>query len=513
MAARFAKGPLVELTKHLLSSFAVALPLVAITTVCLIGVKLVVNLQHISSAYLIPVLLAAIWFGMTAAILVAIGGVAASAFFFYAPIYDFRVADPAQLLDLPLFIVVATVTSQLAARSRAHAMLARKREAEIRTLYAFSKRLAVATNADDIYSAIRDHVSTMTGCRVVHCAPDGTTNPPDTLPNRVRPAARQTSSTELPQSARAVYGAMLEDDWLLRPISAAHSEFGVLAIEVGNTFGAERKSVQQRIDAVLADASATLERLDIGHAIGEAKLRSEAETLREALIGSVSHDLRTPLASIIGSASVLLHAPALVGEPRLAGLARVISEEAQRLNDDIQNLLDATRISAKGVSPQIEWTDVLDIINAALDRHRLQLAPRRLTTEISPDLPLVRVDAILTEQALAQIIHNAMKYSPPESPIKVSASAVGGSVVVTISDEGAGFEPEEKDRIFDRFYRGARHKMTTTGSGLGLWIARAFLVASGARVEADWTSGTIVTVWLPAPPLSEAAPQDDLNDE
>jgi len=470
-------------------------------TLCLVGVKLVVDLQHISSAYLIPVMIAAVWFGMTPAILVAVGGVASSAFFFYEPIYDFRVADPAQLLDLPLFVVVATVTSQLAARARSHAVLAQKREGEIRTLYAFSKRLAVATNADDIYSAIRDHVSSMTGCRVVHWASEETPGPDDAVPPSVRLAAMQIPTIDPPGGG-----------WLLRPISAVHPEFGVLAIEIGKVAGSARQSVRQRIDAVLADASATLERLDIGRAIGEAKLRSEAETLREALIGSVSHDLRTPLASIIGSASVLLQAPALMNEPRLAGLAGVISEEAQRLNTDIQNLLDATRISAKSVSAHLAWTDAADIINAALDRHRNHLAPRQFITEIAPDLPLVRVDAMLTERALLQIIHNAIKFSPEQSTIRIQASPMREAVVIAISDEGKGFEFEEKDRIFDRFYRGSRHRGTTTGSGLGLWIARAFLAASGGRVDATRTDGTTVTVWLPAPPLSESETQG-LSDE
>ena len=484
-----AKRDLVPLLGHLAYSVAIAVPLVAIMTLCLAGVKLVVDLHHVSSAYLIPVMLAAIWFGMTPAILVAIGGVAASAFFFYAPLYDFRVHDPAQLLDLPLFIVVAAVTSQLAARARAHAMLARKKEAEIRVLYAFSKRLAVATSADDIYSAIRNHVSAMTGCRVVHY-----------------PAPADGNCVGTSPASLGLEGASL-----LRPISLEHPEFGTLAIEIRNAGGTNGKLVEQRIDDALADASATLERLDIGRAIGEAKLRSEAETLREALIGSVSHDLRTPLASIVGSASVLLHAPVLQGEPRLVGLARVISEEAQRLNTDIQNLLDATRISAKGVSPHLEWTDVIDIIDAALDRQRSQLATRALTIDIARDLPLVRVDAVLTEQALIQVLHNAVKYSPPQSAIKVAAWAEESAIAVAISDEGAGFEPDEKDRIFDRFYRGARHKATTTGSGLGLWIARSFLAASGARVDAEQNAGTIVTIRLPAPAAPEGQ-QDPSNE-
>lgn len=304
-----------------------ALALVGATTVCLLAVTRVVELKHISSAYLIPVLIAAIKLGVAPAIVAAIGGVGASAFFFYPPIYDFRVSDPQQLLDLPLFIVVATVTGQLAARARAHALLAREREGETRVLYAFSKRLAAATDATQIYSAIQDHLSLITGCRV-HYFEAGKPEIASRHANGELPAAVSKTVRDAQRGFVDRAGTWIDDNqtgtrWFVRPISQLAPQFGLVAIDVGHAVRAGDHAMQQRIDAVLADATATLERLDVARAIAEAKLRTEAETLRAAVMGSVSHGLRTPLASIVGSASILVQAPGIKEDHRLSALADI----------------------------------------------------------------------------------------------------------------------------------------------------------------------------------------------
>lgn len=303
--------------------------------------------------------------------------------------------------------------------------------------------------------------------------------------------------------------------WLIRPLLQRDTAVGILAIELGRVSQPGLAAISERVDVALGEAVDTLERIDVAHAIGEARVRAEAETLREALIGSVSHDLRTPLASIQGSASVLAQAPAVAQEERLAGLVDVIRIETDRLNTDIQNLLDAGRISSAGVRTHLDWADPSDIINAAIGRQQHRLSGHRVEVKLAQDLPLVRVDPILVKRAISQIVDNAVKYSRAGSSIGVTAKPGNGSVEIAVTDAGAGLTVEERARMFERFYRGSRHQSAVPGSGLGLWIAQAFVVASGGELEAKSDGagrGTTVTVRLPAPPEAETDPLEDSDE-
>jgi two-component system sensor histidine kinase KdpD len=440
---------------------------------------------------------------MIPALVAACGGVGASAFFFYPPIYDFRVHNPEQLLDLPLFVIVAMVTSQLAARAQANARLAQDREAEMRALYAFSRRLAVATDAAEISAAIQGHLSSITSRRVAYfeasAGSSGWRQRADGIPETVVRAVEEF------HRRREGSGIWIDDErtwtrWLVRPVSEKNAAFGLVAIHLGRISRRGDAAMQHRIEAALGDAAATLERLDVARVIGDAKLRAEAETLRAALIGSVSHGLRTPLASIMGSASILVQAPALAREPRLASLAGIVRDEAERLNGEIQRLLEASRISSVGVRPHLAWADVADIVNAAVASQHRSLVEHRVAIHLPDDLPLVHVDAVLIEQALGQVLDNAAKYSPKGSAIQIEGCKRNADVCIVASDQGAGLSPEERSNMFERFYRGLRTATTASGSGLGLWIARAFVVACGGSVEASSEGvncGTTVTISLP----------------
>jgi two-component system sensor histidine kinase KdpD len=296
--------------------------------------------------------------------------------------------------------------------------------------------------------------------------------------------------------------------WLVRAVSPKSLEFGVIAINLGHESKERSDELRIRVDAVLADATATLERLGVAHAISEARMRSQTDQLREALIGSVSHELRTPLASILGAATVLSAAPALQKEKKLTALVHDVRDEAERLNNDIQNLLDATRISSDGVKPHDEWADPADIINSAVERCRHRLVDRRLEVNLPPDLPLIHVDSVLVQQALIQIFDNAVKYSIANSLIAVTARARDGRLVISVTDQGAGLTTAEKSKIWDRFARGERHAATTSGSGLGLWIANAFIAANGGKVNAvSEGPGLGTTVDIELPVTQAAVPQ------
>ena len=242
--------------------------------------------------------------------------------------------------------------------------------------------------------------------------------------------------------------------------------------------------------------------LKIETAKSEAAALAEAEQLRDALIGSVSHELRTPLASVLGGVSILADAPTVAKDPRLASLANGIRDEAVRLNNDIQNLLDAARITT-GLKSRRDWSEPSDIINAAVERIRLHYPERSFDMKLGPDLALIQVDPVLIEQALGQIIANAAKFSPPNTIVRIAAEVDAGQLTIAVHDDGVGLTVDEKDRVPERFFRGPRHVGKIPGSGLGLWIANTFVVSSGGKLQAESAGagrGTTMRVTFPVSP-------------
>jgi two-component system sensor histidine kinase KdpD len=364
----------------------------------------------------------------------------------------------------------------------------------------------VAFDVSDIHSAIEDHLTAITQRKVVLFAGARDASASSgrhagiTVPESVRTVVIEVASGRRGADSGALVTADSGDIWLIRAVSPKSLEFGVIAINLGRESEEGSNEMRIRVDAVLADATATLERLGVAHAISEARMRSQTDELREALIGSVSHELRTPLASILGAATVLSAAPALANEKKLRALVHDVRDEAERLNNDIQNLLDASRISSDGVTPHIEWADPADIVNSAMERCRRRMAGRRLALDLPGDLPLVHVDPVLVQQALVQIVDNAVKYSPAGTRIAVGARAESGHIVLSIADEGAGVTAAEQAKMWGRFARGDRLATTTSGSGLGLWIANAFIAVNGGRISASSEGpglGTTVSIELP----------------
>jgi two-component system, OmpR family, sensor histidine kinase KdpD len=491
-----------------------ALAMVAVATVVVYALTQSLEVRRGSAVYLLPVLLAGWHLGLIPALVAAVAGVLWSGYFFFSPYYSFYLARPNEIVNLLLFMVVAVVTSHLANSMKRQKELAQRREKEVGDLYAFSRRLAAASSAADIYLAIEQHLASLVQRKVVlfGAASDRDAKAEHgALSQRVRDAIAEV------QTGRTL--ATIVDDgagdiWLVRRVSQKNADFGVIAIDLGSVPPDAIEEVRKRVDDVLSDAAATLERLDVARALNDAKMRSETELLREALIGSVSHELRTPLASILGAATVLSKSPAVAKDERLTSLAGVVRDEAERLNSEIQNLLDATRISREQIRPRQEWIEPQDIVNAALERRRRRLSGHHVSLDMDSNLPFIYVDAVLVEQAFGQIVDNAAKYSPPGSPITVAAKRNGRDIVLSVRDEGAGLTAQESTQLGERFFRGARHATTTSGSGLGLWIAKAFVSANGGKIEAASAGadrGTTVSIHLPfATPASqpEVGPDD-----
>jgi two-component system, OmpR family, sensor histidine kinase KdpD len=503
-----------DVVRRELRGSAIALVLVAATTLVAYVLIQSLDVRRGSVIYLLPVLLAGWHLGLIPALVAAVAGVLWSGYFFFSPYYTFYLARPNEILNLLLFMVVAVVTSHLANSMKQQTEIARKREKETSDLYAFSRRLAAAASAADIYRAIEEHLASLVQRKVVlfGAGSDGTAKPDqNALSQRLHTAivdvqAGRTPATTVDDGAG--------DIWLVRRVSPKNADFGVIAIDLGSVPAGEVDEVRQRVDDVLADAAATLERLDVARALNDVKMRSETELLREALIGSVSHELRTPLASILGAATVLSKSAAVAKDERLTSLAGVVRDEAERLNNDIQNLLDATRVSRAQIRPRQEWIEPQDIVNSALERRRRRLSGHNVSLDMDTNLPFIYVDAVLVEQAFVQIVDNAAKYSPAGSPIIVAAKRNGHDVVLSVHDNGVGLTAEENAQLGERFFRSARHAATTSGSGLGLWIAKAFVSANGGKIEAESSGadrGTTVSIHLPyATPVNQ--PEVDPDD-
>ncbi|MGH6768948.1 MAG: sensor histidine kinase [Xanthobacteraceae bacterium] len=488
-----------------------ALLLVAATTVITFALSQYLGVRRGSALYLIPVMLAGWHLGLIPALVAAAAGVLGSGYFFFSPFYSYFLARPTEILNLLLFMVVGVVTSHLASQAKRQTELARKRENEMSDLYAFSRRLAAAPSAAEIYLAIEEYAANLVQRNVMlfeSSASGDVTFAESDLPERFRAAVAEIQSG-------ATISTAVEDEagntWFVRRVSPRTPDFGVVAIDIGSVPKRAVPEIRQRVDEALSDAAATLERLDVARTLNEAKMRSETELLREALIGSVSHELRTPLASILGAATVLNQSAEIVKDPRLRSLTGVVRDESERLNNDIQNLLDATRISRGQVKPRLEWVEPSDIVNSALERRQRRLADHTVTVDMDSNLPLIYVDAVLVEQAFVQVIDNAAKYSSPGTTIAVAARRNGHDLVLTVHDSGAGLTGEERTRIGERFFRSARLSPTASGSGLGLWIAKAFVLANGGRIQAESPGidrGSTVSIYLP---LSTDAPQPEAD--
>ena len=490
------------------TQFLVPSVLVVAVTVVLLLLADVVSLPYVAICYLIPVAISAShwggWSALTAAALAAM----AMAYFFYPPIYSLQVDNPQQMLDLALFAIVGCVLGYLVIGIRANARAARLRAAEIDALHHFSRRLAVSSNSGDIYAAIQDHVSALTGrpAWVVEAGSQRMATIPAgaTLPAAV--GARMHAIAAQNHSGDDRYELIA--DWMIRPLRVKGRLLGVAAVELRGDDEPTRNSTIRRVDGALDEAVATLERIDVGEAISEARLRRRAETLRQALIGSVSHELCTPLASILGAASILVEARPVTENPQLGPLATVIRDEAERLHTDIQTLLHASRISSESVTPHLAWTDVTDIVNAAIDRRRNRLAGHELIVDLPADLPLVMVDSLLIEQALGQILDNARKYAPAGTTIRVAARVTAGCVAVEVTDRGIGLTTEEISQIWERFYRSPRASGAVAGSGLGLWVARALAEAGGAGLAVSSPGADLGATFTILIPVAEAAAAD-----
>jgi K+-sensing histidine kinase KdpD len=459
--------------------------------------------------YLIPVVIAATRWGTWPAIAAAIAGAAAADFFFTTPFYSFRMDDPQEIVDLLLFLFVALLSSNLASRLRLETETVRQREHEIQDLYEFSRRLAACFTVADLISAIQHYLSGTFGQHTAFFFATLDRNfepePVGAVPETVRRSAAAMMK-KIGFDANTITDELTNNIWLLRAVSSEHATHGVIVVNIGRDANAGVDTRTRHVETVLAEASLTLQRLDIGGAMEEAVLRLKDQLLRDAFYGNLSHELRSPLAAIRGSASVLETMPAVRDEDQAHSLVDTVTYEAGRLDGFIGNLLNATRVSAGDIRPHIECADPRDVINAAIRQRARQLAAHHLKVSFADDLPMINVDSALVEEACGQILENAAKYSPSGSTISISTRAEQGRVVVSITDQGAGITPDEQSQLGLKSFRGERHQTTIPGAGLGFWIASTFIRANHGTIgilSRGQGQGTTVSIALPVAEIED----------
>jgi len=266
-------------------------------------------------------------------------------------------------------------------------------------------------------------------------------------------------------------------------------------------------SLEQRrqVDAFAVQLAMALERAELAEETERARREVETEQLRSSLLSSVSHDLRTPLAVITGTAGTLLEKPSEISEPTRRELVQTILDEAERLNRLIRNLLDMTRLESGAVALKRELLPLEELVGSALNRLERRLEGREVKVALPADLPLVPCDPILLEQALINLLENAVKYGA--DPIEISAASYPEEVMIEIADRGAGIPPGEEERIFEKFHRAA-HEGSPGGVGLGLAICRAIAVAHGGRIRASNRDGggAVFRLFLPVGSRASLAP-------
>ncbi len=461
----------------------------------------------IALVFLMSVLASAVAYGLAASLLACLFSVLAYNFFFLPPYYTFTIADPENIVTLLVFAVVAVVASNLTSRMRAQTVTAQARAKTTEELYQFSRKLAGAVSLDDVLWATVHQVALMMKVRVVMLLPgkDGLAvqagfPPDDFLDEADLGAAKWAWEHNRPagRGADTLPGAKR----LFLPIQTGRGPTGVFGIDRDEPGPMLTPDGQRLLNALSDQAALAIERVNLVRDVDEAKLQAETDRLRSALLTSISHDLRTPLASILGAATSLMSQHGALEEADRVSMLGTIQEEAERLNRFIGNLLDMTRLESGPLMLRGGLADLSDAVGAVLRRAKRILSVYQVKVDLQPGLPMLNIDMVLFEQVLFNLLDNAAKYSPRGSMIELRATRHGERVWIELLDEGDGLPSTDLERVFDKFYRVRSTDRQRAGTGLGLAICRGFVEAMGGKISAanrvDRT-GAIFTIDLPVP--------------
>ncbi|MGB6172810.1 MAG: sensor histidine kinase KdpD [Xanthobacteraceae bacterium] len=457
--------------------------------------------------FLTAVVTMAVRFGLWPSLFASVASALAYNFFFLPPIYTFTIADPHNVTAFGFFTLVAVIVSSVAARGRTQAVATMERARTTESLYAFSRKLAGAGTLDDVLWATAYQTALMLKVRVVLLLPERGTiavktgYPPEDILDDADIAAAKWAwennrvagrgSDTLPGAKR-----------LFLPMHTGRGAIGMMGIDSDKPGPLLTPDQRRLLDALADQGALAIERVRLVEEMDRVERNAETERLRSALLTSISHDLKTPLAAVLGSAGTLRDLAEKLSAGEKAELLGTIIDESERLNRFIANLLDMTKLESGAIAPNVALHDLGEIVGSALRRASRILARHEVGLDLAPDLPMLELDAVLFEQVLFNILDNAAKYAPAKTTIRIQAWRDGGTVSLRVIDEGSGIPPADIEHIFDKFYRAQKTDQVRAGTGLGLAISRGFVEAMyGTIVAANRSdrSGAMFTINLPVP--------------
>ena len=436
-------------------------------------------------------MLIAVKFGRRPAVLAAFVSVASFDFFFVPPRFSFAVSDVQYLLTFVVMLAIALITGQMTAGLRYQARVASSREERARALYEFARDMSSLLQTEQVVEAANKFIAATFDANVAILIPDDqdrlVLHDPGGLARTADLRAAAQWAYDKSQPAGAGTDTLPGSEFLYLPLRAPMRTRGVLAIKAANRRLLMVPEQRRHLDTFAALVAIALERVHYVEVAQQALIRMESERLRNSLLAALSHDLRTPLAALVGLAESLE-----LTKPELSGLqrdtAQAIAEEARRMNALVNNLLDMARIESGDVKLRREWQSVEEVVGSALKAARSALTNQRVEVALPPDLPLVEFDATLIERVLYNLLENAGKYTPAGTVIRIAAEASGDQLLVTVSDNGPGVPQAQREAIFEKFTRGSRES-ATPGVGLGLAISRAIVEAHRGRIWVEDNAG------------------------
>ncbi|WP_313604576.1 sensor histidine kinase KdpD [Rhizobium sp.] len=500
---KVAQAPRPFRVKHYLQSTV----FVALAIAAGVALDQTFDVRNLALVFLMAVLASAVRGGLGPGLFASLLGAVAFNFFFLEPRYTFTIRDPESVIALLFYLGVAVVASNLTAAVQRQAVSARQRSRTTEDLYLFSKKLASTGTLDDVLWVTAFQIASMLKVRVVILLPENGTiavkagyPPDDTLVDADIAAARWAWEHNRPagRAADTLPGAKR----LYLPLRTGREAVGVIGLD-NDRQGPLLTPEQQRLFDALADQAAlAIERVQLVSDVDKARLAAETDRLRTALLTSISHDLKTPLAAIMGSADMLKDLGPQLPEETRAELLSTVIDESERLNRFIVNLLDMTRLGSGAMQPNYALHFAGDMVGTALGRAAKIASGHTVEVGIPADLPMLKVDPVLFEQVLFNLIDNAAKYAPEGTVIEIRGQKDGNAVLLSVMDEGSGVPPEDLERIFDSFYRVRKSDQVRAGTGLGLAICRGFVEAMGGTIQAhnrSDRSGAIFTIRMPVP--------------
>lgn len=441
---------------------------------------------NLAMIFMLSVLLSGLAFGLWPALTAAALSAFLYNFFFLEPRLTIRIGHPADVLTFAVFFAVALTTGWLTGRIRDQARAVSRRAAAVASLLSASRRLSSAARQDVAAQALAEQLAAATSGGAVVLTPKAddmvltAASPPlDGLAPADMAAARW--AWERGEPAGAGTGTLPNAAWTFRPLQGVKSRAGVAGVE-SKALAAEDN--ERFVAALLDQGAVALERAEFAAQAADAEALRRTDRLRGALLNSVSHDLRTPLSTVLGSVTTLIDYGKSL-EPKVrTDLLLSIREEAERLNRYVGDLLDMTRLEGGALVTRKEWVDIRDVLRAAVDQVKRRLDNRTVARDFPAELSMVKADPSLLEQALVNILENAVAYSPDGTAIEVAAYEDRGNVVISIEDEGRGIPTTELERVFEKFRRMDEATDRGKGAGLGLAISKGFVEAMGGRIAA-----------------------------